>query len=162
MIHNFIGQINSNKGRFDRKSIKRDELSFWSHAPSPFFASLYSKTFLNSAPRLGYFQEPEETHLELASFDSALPGDFSFTCFNWYRNGPSKVHQDNHKLFHGNYEKEGDCFARMRERKLICNWLACIQLLFLPFLCNLIKKSDFIKTKLALKNCEKTFLKNIF
>ena len=62
----------------------------------------------------------------------------------------------------GNYEKEGDCFARMRERKLICNWLACIQLLFLPFLCNLIKKSDFIKTKLALKNCEETFLKNIF
>ena len=60
----------------------------------------------------------------------------------------------------GNYEKDGDCFARMRERKLI--WLACIQLLVLPFLCNLIKKSDFIKTKLALKNCEETFLKNIF
>ena len=40
---------------------------------------MYSKTFLNSAPRLGSFQEPEETHLELASFDSALPGDFPFT-----------------------------------------------------------------------------------
>ena len=60
---------------------------------------MYSKTFLNSAPRLGYFQEPEETHLELVSFDSALPGDFPFTCFNWYRNSPSKVHQDNHKLW---------------------------------------------------------------
>ena len=140
-----------------------NETNFRFEFTVPIFASLYSKTFLNSAPRLGSVQEPEETHLELyASFNSALPGDFPFTCFNWYRNGPSKVHQDNHKLFHGNYEKEGDCFARMRERKLICNWLACIQLLFLPFLCNLIKKSDFIKTKLALKNCEKTFLKNIF
>ena len=33
VIHNFIGQINSNKGRFDRKSIKRDELSFRIHRP---------------------------------------------------------------------------------------------------------------------------------
>ena len=33
-----------------------------------------SKTFLDCAPRLGYFQEPDETHLELASFDFALPG----------------------------------------------------------------------------------------
>ena len=60
---------------------------------------MFSKTFLNSAPRLGYFQEPKETHLELASFDSALPGDFHFKCFNWHRNGPLKVHQDNHELW---------------------------------------------------------------
>ena len=60
---------------------------------------MYSKTFLNSAPRLGSVQEPEETHLELASVDSALPSDFPFTCFNWYRNVPSKVHQDNHELW---------------------------------------------------------------
>jgi len=28
VIHNLIGQINSNQGRFDRKSIKRHKLSF--------------------------------------------------------------------------------------------------------------------------------------
>ena len=33
VIHNFSGQINSNKGRFDRKSIKQDELSFRIHRP---------------------------------------------------------------------------------------------------------------------------------
>ena len=59
----------------------------------------------------------------------------------------------------GNYEKERDCFGRLRERKL--SWLACTQLL-LPFLRNLVTKSDFIKTKISCKNCEKTFLKNIF
>ena len=31
----------------------------------------------------------------------------------------------------GNYEKEGDCFGRLREKKLI--WLACIQLLYYHF-----------------------------
>ena len=97
MIHNFIGQINSNKGRFIGSPSK--ETNFLFEFTVPIFHFFFvSKTFLNSAPRLGFLQEPEETHLELASFDSALPGDFPFTCFNWHRNGPSKVHQDNHEL----------------------------------------------------------------
>ena len=113
MIHNFIGQINSNKGRFDRKSIKQDELSFRIHRPH--FSLLCIRNLSNSAPHLGYFQEPEETHLELASFDSALPGDFSFTCFNWYRNGPSKVHQDNHELW--KLRKRGGLFWPIAREK---------------------------------------------
>ena len=46
VIHNFIGQINSNKGRFDRKSIKRDELSFRIHRPHFSLLSRALKTFL--------------------------------------------------------------------------------------------------------------------
>ena len=76
---------------------------------------MYWKTFLNSAPRLGYFQEPKETHLELASFDSALPGDFPFTCFNWYRNSPSKAHQDNNELW--KLRKRGGLFWPIAREK---------------------------------------------
>ena len=62
-------------------------------------------------------------------------------------------------LSSGNYKKEGDCFGRLRERKLI--WLACVQLLLLPFVTQFGSKlnRDFIK-KPALKYCEKTVLKN--
>ena len=76
---------------------------------------MFSKTFLNSAPRLGFFQEPEETHLELASFDSALPGDFPFTSLNWYGNGPLKVHQDNHELW--KLRKRGGLFWPIAREK---------------------------------------------
>jgi len=114
---------------------------------------MYSKTFLNSAPRLGYFLEPEETHLELASFDSALPGDFPFTCFNWYRNGPSKVHQDNHELWKSR-KREGLLWPIAREKT---DLISLHSTAFLPFLCNLVTKSDFIKTKISSKNLRKNF-----
>ena len=133
MIHHFIGQINSNKGRFDRKSIKRSR-TFFSYSPSPFCASMYSKTFLNSAPRLGCFQEPEETHLELASFDSALTGDFPFTCFNWHRNGPFKVHQDNHELW--KLQKKRGLLRPIAREKT--DLISLHSTAFLPFLCNLV------------------------
>ena len=89
---------------------------------------MYSKTFLNSAPRLGSFQEPEETHLELASFDSALPGDFPFTCFNWHRNGVFEVHQDSHELW--KLRKRGGLLRPIAREKH--------STAFLPFLCNLV------------------------
>ena len=146
----------------DKSTVRKDgligsplkETNFFSNSPSPFFASLYSKTLLNSAPRLGYFQEPEETHLELASFDSVLPGDFPFPCFNWHRNGPLKVHQDNHELW--KLRKRGGLLwpiARQKTGLISLHSTA----FFLPFLCNLVKKNDFIKTKISSKNLRKNF-----
>ena len=53
----------------NRKSIKRDELSFRVSSQFRFFDFFCSKTVQISAPRIyGHFQEPEETHFELASF----------------------------------------------------------------------------------------------
>ena len=97
---------------------------------------MFSKTFLNSARRLDYFQEPEETHLELASFDSALPGDFPFTCFNRRRNGPSKVHQDNHELW--KLRKRGGLLWPIAREKT--DLISLHSTAFLPFLCNLVLK----------------------
>ena len=104
---------------------------------------MFSKTFLNSAPRLGCFQKPKETHLELASFNSALSGDFSLTCFNWYRNDPSKVHQDNHELW--KLRKRGGLLWPIAREKT--DFISLHSTAFLPFLCNLVLKKRIYKNK---------------
>ena len=58
----------------------------------------------------------------------------------------------------GNYEKEGDSFGRLRERKLIR--LACIQLLFLTFLCNLVEKKRLYKNKRLFDVFERDWLRS--
>ena len=120
-----------------------NETNFLFEFTVPIFRFYVFETFLNSAPRLGYFQEPEETHLELASFDSALPGDFSFTCFNWYRNGPSKVHQDNHELW--KLRKRGGLLWPIAREKT--DLISLHSTAFLPFLCNLVLKKWIYKNK---------------
>ena len=130
-----------------------NEMSFLFEFTVPILRFYVFETFLNSAPRLGSVQEPKETHLELASFDSALPGDFPFTCFNWCRNGPSRVHQDNHELW--KLRKRGGLLWPIAREETDLSSLHSTA--FLPYLCNLVKKSDFIKTKISSNKLRKNF-----
>ena len=73
---------------------------------------MFSTTFLKSAPRIAYFQEPEETHLELASVDSTLALVISLLHVS---TGTETVLRKCIKtiMSSANYEKEGGCFGRM-------------------------------------------------
>ena len=83
MIHNLIGQINSNQGRFDRKSIKRHELSF--RVRSSHFSLLSVQgPFKHLLRALAIFRNQKKLIL---SWLCLIPHflNFPFSCFNWYR-----------------------------------------------------------------------------
>ena len=128
-----------------------NETNFLFEFTVPIFRFFVLENLLNSAPRLGYFQEPKETHLELASFDSTLPGDFPFTCFNWCRNGPLRVRQDSHALW--KLRKRGGLLWPIAREKT--DLISLHSTAFLPFLSNLVLKKENLK--ISFKKWRKDF-----
>ena len=82
VIHNLIGQINSNQGRFDRKSIKRHELSCRVRSSHFSFLSV-QRPFKYLLRALAIFRNQRKLIFRVGEiFINCFFLNFPFTCFN--------------------------------------------------------------------------------